>query len=72
MSERPSDLTLDEVRARIRAAGVPIPEERLPLVHRLLRDALRPIRALGSRDLRTLEQAVTFDAATEGKRHGSR
>ncbi len=70
MSERSSDLTLDEVRARIRAAGVPIPEERLPLVHGLLRDALRPVRALGGRDARMLEPAVTFDAATEGTRHG--
>jgi hypothetical protein len=57
------DITLDEVRARIRATGLPIPEERLGLVHGFLRDALRPIRALDSRAVRTVEPAVTFDAA---------
>ena len=66
------DITLDEVRARIRNAGVPIPEERLALIHGFLRDALRPIRALDSRQVRTLEPAPTFDAAAERDRHGRR
>ena len=59
----PSELTLDEVRARMRAAGVEIPEERLPMVGRILADALRPIRAMDPRAMKTLEPAVTFDAA---------
>ncbi|OGK78367.1 MAG: hypothetical protein A2W08_13810 [Candidatus Rokubacteria bacterium RBG_16_73_20] len=56
-------MTLDEVRARMRAAGVEIPEERLELVRRLLTDALGPVRALDARAARALEPAVTFDAA---------
>ena len=66
------DITLDEVRARIRTAGVPIPEARIGLIHGFLRDALRPIRALDSRQVRTLEPAPTFDAAAERDRHGRR
>jgi hypothetical protein len=57
------DVTLDEVKARIRAAGLPIPEDRLTLVHGYLRDALRPVRALDSRAARAVETAVTYDAA---------
>jgi len=70
MSEPSTDITLDEIRERIRAAGVRIPEERLRLVQSFLRDALRPIRALDSRAIRTVEPAVTFDAATGEPRHG--
>lgn len=70
MPEMSSDVTLDEVRERIRAAGLRIPEERLELVRGFLRDALRPIRALDSRAVRTLEPAVTFDAGSEETRHG--
>jgi hypothetical protein len=58
-----ADLTLDEVRDRIRVAKLPVPRERLALVHGLLRDALRPIRALDTREVLTLEPAPTFDAA---------
>jgi hypothetical protein len=62
MTEQPSDVTLDEVRARARLAGLPIPEARLPLVRGFLLNALRPIHALDSRTVRTVEPAVTFDA----------
>jgi len=70
MPDQPSEVTLDEVRNRIRAAGLPIPEGRLPLVQRFLQDALRPLRAFDSRSARSLEPAVTFDAAAAEKRHG--
>lgn len=72
MSAQPPDLTLDEVRDRIRVAGLPIPEERLAIIHSLLRDALRPVRALDTREASTLEPAPTFDAAAERDRHGRR
>jgi hypothetical protein len=72
MSAQPPDLGLDEVRDRIRVAGLPIPEERLALIHSLLRDALRPVRALDTREASTLEPAPTFNAAAERDRHGHR
>ncbi|HXJ81660.1 MAG TPA: hypothetical protein VMS64_23620 [Candidatus Methylomirabilis sp.] len=72
MSTPPPDLSLDEVRDRIRVAGVRIPEERLAVIHSLLRDALRPIRALETREMSTLEPAPTFDAAAGRDRHGRR
>ena len=72
MTAEPLDLSLDEVRDRVRVAGLPIPEERLALIHSLLRDALRPIRALDTREAATLEPAPTFDAAADRDRHGRR
>jgi hypothetical protein len=69
MDTQPGDITLQEVRDRIRVAGVPIPEERLALIHRFLRDALRPIRAFDAREGRALEPAPTFDASAETDRH---
>jgi hypothetical protein len=63
MRETPKDLTIDELRDRIKAAGVPIPESRLRMVQKLLADALRPIRATDWRGDNRLEPAVTFDAA---------
>ena len=62
MPDVPADVTLDEVRERARLAGLPIPEARLAVVRGFLANALRPIRALDSRAVRTLEPAVTFDA----------
>ena len=59
-------MTLDEVRARLKAAGLEIAENRLEMVRRLLSDALAPIHALDSRAVRTLEPAVTFDARVPG------
>ena len=70
MAEEPVDITMDELRERIRAARVVIPDERLALVHGYLRDALRPLRQVDSTAIRTLEPAVTFDAAAEGQAHG--
>jgi hypothetical protein len=67
-----SDITPDEVRERIRVAGVAIPEDRLALIHGFLRDALKPIRQMDTREARTLEPAPTFDAAAPQNRHGRR
>jgi hypothetical protein len=65
MADQPNapELTLDELRARIAAAGITIPENRLAMVKKLLGDALAPLRRVDSRTIRTLEPAVTFDAA---------
>jgi hypothetical protein len=65
MPETPNvpELTLEELRARIAAAGVTIPEHRLGMVKKLLGDALAPLRRIDSRTIRPLEPAVTFDAA---------
>ena len=63
MTEPSTDISLDEVRERVRLSGLPIPEARMGLVRRFLADALRPLRALDSRAVRTLEPAPTFDAA---------
>jgi len=62
MPEMPPDVTLDEVKDRARLAGLAIPPNRLALVRGFLVNALRPIRALDSRAIRTVEPAVTFDA----------
>jgi hypothetical protein len=62
MSEPGRELTLDEVRDRMRAAGISIPEARLDMVRVLLSTALAPVRAMDSRAVKTLEPAVTFDA----------
>jgi hypothetical protein len=62
MPEMPPDVTLDEVKERARLAGLAIPEARLGLVRAFLVNALRPIRALDSRTVRTVEPAVHFDA----------
>ena len=62
MPEMPPDVTLDEVKERVRLSGLPIPANRLALVRGFLVNALRPIRALDSRAIRTVEPAVTFDA----------
>jgi len=58
--ERSLELTLDEVRHRMRAAGVTIAENRLAMVRKLLSDALAPVRALDSRASKTVEPAVRF------------
>jgi hypothetical protein len=50
------------VKERARLAGLPIPASRLPMVRAFLVNALRPIRALDTRTVRTVEPAVTFDA----------
>ncbi|HKA61229.1 MAG TPA: hypothetical protein VKH83_02345 [Methylomirabilota bacterium] len=70
MAELPADVTLDEVKERARLAGLPIPEARLSVVRGFLANALRPIRALDSRTVRTVEPAVTFDPKNDSKRGG--
>jgi hypothetical protein len=65
------ELTMDELRARIAAAGITIPEHRLSMVKKLLGDALAPLRGVDSRTIRPLEPGVSFDAAGPhvGMRH---
>ena len=67
-------LTLDDVRARMRVAGLSIAEARLPMVRRILELSLEPVRAMDTRALRTLEPAVTFEAGAPpaGSPHGER
>jgi hypothetical protein len=55
-----TELSLDELRRRIAAAGITIPENRLGMVRKLLSDALGPVRALDSRTVTTVEPAVRF------------
>ena len=62
----PHELTMDELRERIRVAGITIAENRLAMVRKLLADALAPVRALDSRTIRTVEPAVKFVAESEG------
>ena len=54
------ELTLEELRTRIQAAGLSIPENRLGMVRKLLSDALVHARALDSRAVKTVEPAVRF------------
>jgi hypothetical protein len=67
MAELPADVTLDEVKERARLAGLSIPEARLSVVRGFLVNALRPIRALDSRTVRTVEPAVIFDPKGDSK-----
>ena len=55
-------LTIDDVRARMKAAGIEIAENRLEMVRVLLSNALAPIQAMDTRAVKTLEPAVTFEA----------
>jgi hypothetical protein len=61
----PEELTLQDVRARIAAAGITIAEHRLGMVRRLLSDALVHVRALDSRTIKAVEPAVRFEAGRE-------
>jgi hypothetical protein len=61
----PHELTLEELRERIRAADVTIAEHRLAMVRKLLSNALAPVRALDSRAIKTVEPAVQFAAGRE-------
>jgi hypothetical protein len=56
-------VTIDDVRRRMLAAGVTIPEHRLEMVRRLLADALAAVHAMDSSAMRREEPAVTFDAS---------
>lgn len=64
----PLELTTEELRERIKAAGVTIAENRLGMVRKMLSDALVHVRALDSRTVKTVEPAVTF-APAGGARH---
>ena len=55
-------LTMDELRARMKAAGIEIAENRLEMVRVLLSNAVAPVEAMDTRALATTEPAVTFDA----------
>jgi hypothetical protein len=61
----PHELTMDELRERIRVAGITIAENRLAMVRKLLADALAPVRALDSRTIRAVEPAVKFARESE-------
>jgi hypothetical protein len=54
------ELSLSELRTRIEAAGINIPDNRLAMVRKLLSDALVHVRALDSRTVKTVEPAVRF------------
>ena len=54
------ELSLSELRTRIEAAGINIPDNRLAMVRKLLSDALVHVRALDSRAVKTTEPAVRF------------
>jgi hypothetical protein len=59
------ELTLEELRARMTAAGITIAEARLGMVRKLVSDALIHVRAVDSRAIKTVEPAVRFEAAHE-------
>jgi len=61
------ELTVEELRDRLKAAGITIPENRLSMVRKLLSDALVHVRALDSRAIRTVEPAVRFSAGGEDR-----
>jgi hypothetical protein len=63
----PQELTMEALRARMRAAGVTIAEHRLVMVRKLLDDALAPVRALDARTIKTVEPAVTFAPVREAR-----
>ncbi len=56
----PKELSMEELRDRIRAVGVTIPEHRLAMVRKLLGAALAPLQTLDSRAIKTVEPAVRF------------
>jgi len=55
-------LSMDDVRTRMKAAGLQIAEDRLEMVRVLLSNALTPVQAVDTRSLATTEPAVTFNA----------
>ncbi len=63
----PKELSMEELRDRIRAAGVTIPEHRLAMVRKLLGAALAPLQTLDSRAIKTVEPAVKFSPEGQAK-----
>jgi hypothetical protein len=55
-----AELSMEELRRRIEAAGITIAENRMAMVRKLLNDALAPVRALDSRAIKTVEPAARF------------
>jgi len=58
--ESQAELSMEELRRRIEAAGITIAENRLAMVRNLLSDALVHVRALDSRTIKPVEPAVRF------------
>ena len=61
------ELTLQELRDRMKAAGITMAENRLSMVRKLLSDALVHVRARDWRASKTVEPAVRFSAGGEGR-----
>jgi len=61
------ELTLQELRDRLKAAGITMAEHRLSMVRKLLSDALVHVRARDWRASKTLEPAVRFSAGGEDR-----
>jgi len=55
------ELSLQELRDRMKAAGITIAEHRLSMVRKLLSDALVHVRARDWRASKTVEPAVRFE-----------
>jgi len=66
MQGQSSDLTMDELRARINVAGIQIVEARLHMVRDLVNMGLRAIRMADSRAMKRLEPAITFEVKQDG------
>jgi hypothetical protein len=61
------ELSLQELRDRMKAAGITMAEHRLSMVRKLLSDALVHVRARDWRARKTVEPAVRFTAGGEGR-----
>ena len=61
------ELSLQELRDRMKAAGITMAEHRLSMVRKLLSDALVHVRARDWRASKTLEPAVRFSAGGEAR-----
>jgi hypothetical protein len=61
------ELSLQELRDRMKAAGITMAENRLSMVRKLLSDALVHVRARDWRASKTVEPAVRFSAGGEGR-----
>ncbi|MBI3637183.1 MAG: hypothetical protein HY216_13395 [Candidatus Rokubacteria bacterium] len=59
-------MTLDDVRARVRAAGLTIAEDRLAMVAKLLGDGRAGLAAVDAPALRDVEPAVRFAIDLDG------
>lgn len=62
------ELTLEELRERMRVAGITVAENRVAMVRKMLSDALIHVRALDSRAIKTVEPATRFEADQQNAR----